>query len=169
MSNASPTWKRRRTNNRTCVTGSCHDGFSVRHRAARKKPKHPHHFAGAAAAGALAKAIEQYAPPFIPGPLRTEAYAWEALGTHQPTGAEGVIGGLLTARPERAQLLGDPAPPGPGGAGPGRTASASPPGGSPSFVADLRNDWPPRPTSGPSRRCPGAPRCAAPGPPARRG
>ncbi|WP_406016512.1 DUF397 domain-containing protein [Streptomyces sp. NBC_00984] len=44
-----------------------------------------------------------------------------------------------------------------------------------SFVADLKNAWPPRPRlrprplAGPWQRCPGAPRHAGPGPAARQG
>ncbi|MFD5192680.1 helix-turn-helix domain-containing protein [Streptomyces sp. NPDC058357] len=86
-------------------------GFFVRHCAALKKSKYPNHFAEAAEAEALAKAIKQYAPQLIPGLLQTEAYAREVFRAYQPTGTEDVINELLTARLERAQLLSDPTTP----------------------------------------------------------
>ncbi|MGW8882366.1 helix-turn-helix domain-containing protein [Streptomyces sp. NPDC055663] len=83
-------------------------GFFVRNCAALKKSKYPNHFAEAAEAEALAKAIKQYAPQLIPGLLQTEAYARAVFRAYQPTGTEDVINDLLTARLERAQLLSDP-------------------------------------------------------------
>ncbi|WSD69934.1 helix-turn-helix transcriptional regulator [Streptomyces sp. NBC_01591] len=176
----SPTWKRRRTNNRTCVTGSCHagsqeirilssprallgaelrrrresagfsqeelglllfvsgsfigqlesgtrrmqldqaqkldeilkaDGFFVRNCAAVKKSKYPDHFAEAAEAEAVAKAIREYAPLLIPGLLQTEAYARAVFRAYQPTAPEEEIDDLVAARLERGQLLAHPTTP----------------------------------------------------------
>ncbi|MEV6161387.1 helix-turn-helix transcriptional regulator [Streptomyces sp. NPDC052052] len=87
------------------------DGFFVRNCEALKKSKYPDHFAEAAEAEAMAKAIREYAPLLIPGLLQTEAYARAVFRAYQPTAPEDVINDLVAARLERAQLLTGPTTP----------------------------------------------------------
>ncbi|MEU2251525.1 helix-turn-helix transcriptional regulator [Streptomyces sp. NPDC019224] len=87
------------------------DGFFERNCAALKKSKYPDHFAEAAEAEARATEIKEYAPQLIPGLLQTEAYARAVFQEYQPTAPESVIGELVTARLERAQILADPTVP----------------------------------------------------------
>ncbi|MET9655451.1 helix-turn-helix transcriptional regulator [Streptomyces sp. NPDC006510] len=91
------------------VLGS--DGFFERNCAALKKSKYPDHFAEAADAEALAKAIREYAPLLIPGLLQTEAYARAVFRAYQPTAPEEEIDDLVAARLERGQLLVHPTTP----------------------------------------------------------
>ncbi|MFE6846887.1 Scr1 family TA system antitoxin-like transcriptional regulator [Streptomyces sp. NPDC057686] len=87
------------------------DGFFTRNCGAAAKSKYPDHFAAAAEAEALAKAIREYAPQLIPGLLQTEAYAREVFRAYQPTATEEAIDELVTNRLARAALLGDPTTP----------------------------------------------------------
>ncbi|MFI5666976.1 Scr1 family TA system antitoxin-like transcriptional regulator [Streptomyces sp. NPDC051704] len=75
------------------------------------KSKYPDHFAAAAEAEALARAIREYAPQLIPGLLQTEAYAREVFRAYQPTATEETIDELVTNRLARAALLLDPTTP----------------------------------------------------------
>ncbi|MFJ9595707.1 Scr1 family TA system antitoxin-like transcriptional regulator [Streptomyces virginiae] len=87
------------------------NGFFVRNCGAAAKSKYPDHFAAAAEAEALAKAIREYAPQLIPGLLQTEAYAREVFRAYQPTAPERVIDELVENRLARAALLNDPTTP----------------------------------------------------------
>ncbi|TDU77509.1 helix-turn-helix transcriptional regulator [Streptomyces sp. KS 21] len=87
------------------------DGFFTRNCGAAAKSKYPDHFAAAAEAEALAKAIREYAPQLIPGLLQTEAYAREVFRAYQPTAVEEAIDELVTNRLARAALLSDPTTP----------------------------------------------------------
>lgn len=87
------------------------DGFFVRNCEAAAKSKYPDHFAAAAEAEALAKAIREYAPLIIPGLLQTEAYARAVFRAYQPTALEETIDELVTNRLARAALLNDPTTP----------------------------------------------------------
>ncbi|MFK0217301.1 Scr1 family TA system antitoxin-like transcriptional regulator [Streptomyces vinaceus] len=75
------------------------------------KSKYPDHFAAAAEAEALAKAIREYAPQLIPGLLQTEAYAREVFRAGHPTATGETIDELVTNRLARAALLRDPTTP----------------------------------------------------------
>ncbi|MEV8536342.1 helix-turn-helix transcriptional regulator [Streptomyces sp. NPDC051211] len=86
-------------------------GFFARNCGAAAKSKYPDHFAAAAEAEALAKAIREYAPLIIPGLLQTEAYAREVFRAYQPTATEETIDELVTNRLARAALLADPTTP----------------------------------------------------------
>ncbi|MFE9634266.1 Scr1 family TA system antitoxin-like transcriptional regulator [Streptomyces sp. NPDC006463] len=86
-------------------------GFFVRNCGAAAKSKYPDHFAAAAEAEALAKAIREYAPLIIPGLLQTEAYARAVFRAYQPTATEETIDELVTNRLARASLLTDPTTP----------------------------------------------------------
>lgn len=86
-------------------------GFFVRNCEAAAKSKYPDHFAAAAEAEALAKAIREYAPLLIPGLLQKEAYARAVFRAYQPTATEPVIEELVEARLARAALLIDPTMP----------------------------------------------------------
>ncbi|MFG2294045.1 Scr1 family TA system antitoxin-like transcriptional regulator [Streptomyces sp. NPDC048603] len=86
-------------------------GFFARNCGAAAKSKYPDHFAAAAEAEALAKAIREYAPQLIPGLLQTEAYAREVFRAYQPTAPDEVIDELVTNRLARAALLADPTTP----------------------------------------------------------
>ncbi|MFE7181034.1 helix-turn-helix domain-containing protein [Streptomyces erythrochromogenes] len=87
------------------------NGFFARNCGAAAKSKYPDHFAAAAEAEALAKAIREYAPQLIPGLLQTEAYAREVFRAYQPTAPEPVIDELVENRLARAALLRDPTTP----------------------------------------------------------
>ncbi|MGW6615903.1 helix-turn-helix domain-containing protein [Streptomyces erythrochromogenes] len=87
------------------------NGFFARNCGAAAKSKYPDHFAAAAEAEALAKAIREYAPQLIPGLLQTEAYAREVFRAYQPTAPETVIDELVENRLARAALLRDPTTP----------------------------------------------------------
>ncbi|MFF8263310.1 Scr1 family TA system antitoxin-like transcriptional regulator [Streptomyces virginiae] len=87
------------------------NGFFVRNCGAAAKSKYPDHFAAAAEAEALAKAIREYAPQLIPGLLQTEAYAREVFRAYQPTAPETAIDELVENRLARAALLSDPTTP----------------------------------------------------------
>ncbi|MFE2128762.1 helix-turn-helix domain-containing protein [Streptomyces amritsarensis] len=87
------------------------NGFFARNCGAAAKSKYPDHFAAAAEAEALAKAIREYAPQLIPGLLQTEAYAREVFRAYQPTAPESVIDELVENRLARAALLRDPTTP----------------------------------------------------------
>ncbi|WP_030991200.1 helix-turn-helix domain-containing protein [Streptomyces sp. NRRL S-1813] len=87
------------------------DGYFVRNCEAAKKSKYPDHFAEAAEAEAVAKAIREYAPQLIPGLLQTKAYAWAVCRAYQPTAPEDVIEETVTARLERARVLDHPTTP----------------------------------------------------------
>lgn len=86
-------------------------GFFARNCAAVAKSKYPDHFAAAAEAEALAKAIREYAPQLIPGLLQKEAYARAVFRAYQPTASEEAIDELVDARLARAALLTDPTTP----------------------------------------------------------
>ncbi|MEV7615802.1 helix-turn-helix transcriptional regulator [Streptomyces sp. NPDC089799] len=86
-------------------------GFFARNCGAAAKSKYPDHFAAAAEAEALAKAIREYAPLIIPGLLQTEAYAREVFRAYQPTAPEQVIDELVEHRLARSALLADPTTP----------------------------------------------------------
>ncbi|MFB7463947.1 Scr1 family TA system antitoxin-like transcriptional regulator [Streptomyces sp. NPDC056224] len=86
-------------------------GFFVRNCGAAAKSKYPDHFAAAAEAEALAKAIREYAPQLIPGLLQTEAYAREVFRAGHPTATEEKIDELVANRLARASLLSDPTTP----------------------------------------------------------
>ncbi|MBL1110213.1 helix-turn-helix domain-containing protein [Streptomyces sp. 5-8] len=85
--------------------------FFTRNCAAAAKSKYPEHFAEAAEAEEVATAIRQYAPLLIPGLLQTPAYARAVCRAYQPTAPEEDIDKLVTARMERAGILGDPTDP----------------------------------------------------------
>lgn len=87
------------------------DGFFSRNCGAAAKSKYPDHFAAAAEAEALAKAIREYAPLIIPGLLQTEAYARAVFRAYQPTAAQEAIDELVANRLARAALLSDPTTP----------------------------------------------------------
>lgn len=87
------------------------DGYFTRNCEAAKKSKYPDHFAEAAEAEAIATSIREYAPQLIPGLLQTKAYAWAVCRAYQPTAPDDVIEETVTARLERAQLLGHPTTP----------------------------------------------------------
>ncbi|MEE1749824.1 helix-turn-helix transcriptional regulator [Streptomyces sp. NPDC006641] len=87
------------------------DGFFVRNCAALKKSKYPDHFAEAADAEAVARAIREYSPLLIPGLLQTEAYARAVFRAYRPTAPEEEIDDLVAARLERGQLLAHPTKP----------------------------------------------------------
>ncbi|WP_030858529.1 helix-turn-helix domain-containing protein [Streptomyces sp. NRRL F-2747] len=87
------------------------DGFFARNCGAAAKSKYPDHFAAAAEAEALAKAIREYAPLIIPGLLQTEAYARAVFRAYQPTAAQEAIDELVANRLARAALLSDPTTP----------------------------------------------------------
>ncbi|KOV18053.1 helix-turn-helix transcriptional regulator [Streptomyces virginiae] len=87
------------------------NGFFVRNCGAAAKSKYPDHFAAAAEAEALAKAIREYAPLIIPGLLQTEPYARAVFRAYQPTATEEAIDELVTNRIARAALLDDPTTP----------------------------------------------------------
>ncbi|MFI1286023.1 Scr1 family TA system antitoxin-like transcriptional regulator [Streptomyces sp. NPDC020858] len=87
------------------------NGFFARNCGAAAKSKYPDHFAAAAEAEALAKAIREYAPQLIPGLLQTGAYAREVFRAYQPTATEDAIDELVTNRLARAALLNDPTTP----------------------------------------------------------
>ncbi|MEU3722195.1 helix-turn-helix transcriptional regulator [Streptomyces sp. NPDC031705] len=86
-------------------------GFFTRNCGAAAKSKYPDHFAAAAEAEALAKAIREYAPLIIPGLLQTEAYARAVFRAYQPTASQEVIDELVDARLARSALLADPTTP----------------------------------------------------------
>ncbi|QES48884.1 transcriptional regulator [Streptomyces venezuelae] len=86
-------------------------GFFARNCGAAAKSKYPDHFAAAAEAEALAKAIREYAPLIIPGLLQTEAYAREVFRAGHPTAPDETIDELVTNRLARAALLSDPTTP----------------------------------------------------------
>ncbi|MFJ9937475.1 Scr1 family TA system antitoxin-like transcriptional regulator [Streptomyces virginiae] len=87
------------------------NGFFVRNCGAAAKSKYPDHFAAAAEAEALAKAIREYAPLIIPGLLQTEPYARAVFRAYRPTATEAAIDELVTNRIARAALLEDPTTP----------------------------------------------------------
>lgn len=87
------------------------NGFFARNCGAAAKSKYPDHFAAAAEAEALAKAIREYAPLIIPGLLQTEPYARAVFRAYQPTATEGAIDELVANRMARAALLEDPTTP----------------------------------------------------------
>ncbi|WP_405424520.1 Scr1 family TA system antitoxin-like transcriptional regulator [Streptomyces erythrochromogenes] len=87
------------------------NGFFARNCGAAAKSKYPDHFAAAAEAEALAKAIREYAPLIIPGLLQTEPYARAVFRAYQPTATEEAIEELVTNRMARAALLEDPTTP----------------------------------------------------------
>ncbi|MFJ9342718.1 Scr1 family TA system antitoxin-like transcriptional regulator [Streptomyces sp. NPDC101733] len=87
------------------------NGFFVRNCEAVAKSKYPDHFAEAAEAEALARAIREYAPLIVPGLLQTEAYARAVFRAYQPTATEEAIDELVTNRLARASLLRDPTTP----------------------------------------------------------
>ncbi|MBT2455893.1 helix-turn-helix transcriptional regulator [Streptomyces sp. ISL-86] len=87
------------------------NGFFTRNCGALAKSKYPDHFAAAAEAEALAKAIREYAPLLIPGLLQKEAYARAVFRAYQPTATEAAIDQLVEARLARAALLADPTTP----------------------------------------------------------
>ncbi|WP_406183428.1 Scr1 family TA system antitoxin-like transcriptional regulator [Streptomyces sp. NBC_01006] len=87
------------------------NGFFARNCGALAKSKYPDHFAAAAEAEALAKAIREYAPLIIPGLLQTEAYARAVCRAYQPTATVETIEELVTNRLARAALLTDPTTP----------------------------------------------------------
>lgn len=87
------------------------EDFFQRNCGAAAKSKYPEHFAEAAEAEAVAKAIREYAPMLIPGLLQTPAYARALCVAHQPTAPEEQIDELISARMERAKLLTDPTKP----------------------------------------------------------
>ncbi|MFD5511114.1 Scr1 family TA system antitoxin-like transcriptional regulator [Streptomyces sp. NPDC127051] len=87
------------------------NGFFARNCGAAAKSKYPDHFAAAAEAEALAKAIREYAPLIIPGLLQTEAYARAVCRAYQPTATVETIEELVTNRLARAALLTDPTTP----------------------------------------------------------
>ncbi|MFE4264066.1 Scr1 family TA system antitoxin-like transcriptional regulator [Streptomyces sp. NPDC056883] len=85
--------------------------FFTRNCEAATKSKYPDHFAAAAEAEALAKAIREYAPLTIPGLLQTEAYARAVFRAYQPTAPEPEIDELVTNRLARSALLSAPTTP----------------------------------------------------------
>lgn len=85
--------------------------FFTRNCEAVTKFKYPDHFAEAAEAEGLAKAIREYAPLLIPGLLQKEAYARAVFRAYQPTATEAAIDELVDARLVRAALLADPTTP----------------------------------------------------------
>ncbi|MCX5586087.1 helix-turn-helix transcriptional regulator [Streptomyces erythrochromogenes] len=87
------------------------NGFFARNCGAAAKSKYPDHFAAAAEAEALARAIREYAPLIIPGLLQTEPYARAVFRAYQPTATEETIDELVTNRMARAALLEDPTTP----------------------------------------------------------
>ncbi|MGW1769706.1 helix-turn-helix domain-containing protein [Streptomyces sp. NPDC002073] len=87
------------------------DGFFVRNCGAAAKSKYPDHFAAAAEAEALAKAIREYAPLTIPGLLQTGPYAREIFRAYQPTATDAEIDELVANRLERAVILKNPTTP----------------------------------------------------------
>ncbi|WP_371670632.1 helix-turn-helix transcriptional regulator [Streptomyces sp. NBC_00289] len=87
------------------------EDFFRRNCAAAARSKYPDHFAEAAEAEAVATAIKEYAPLLIPGLLQTPDYARAVFRAYQPTASAHVIDELLTARLERARILGDPTRP----------------------------------------------------------
>ena len=82
------------------------DGFFTRNCVAAAESKYPDHFAEAAEAEAVATTIREYAPLLIPGLLQTEAYARAVCRAYQPTAPDSAIEDVVTARLERARLLG---------------------------------------------------------------
>ncbi|MER6779977.1 helix-turn-helix transcriptional regulator [Streptomyces sp. NPDC000659] len=87
------------------------DGFFARNCGAAAKSKYPDHFAAAAEAEALAKAIREYAPLIIPGLLQTEAYARAVFRAYKPTATVETIDELVANRLACATLLSDPTTP----------------------------------------------------------
>ncbi|MFF0449066.1 helix-turn-helix domain-containing protein [Streptomyces sp. NPDC004609] len=87
------------------------NGFFARNCVVANRSKYPDHFAEAADAEAIATKIKQYAPLLIPGLLQTEDYARAVFRAHHPTATDEAINRLVTARMERARILGDPATP----------------------------------------------------------
>ncbi|MEU9374772.1 helix-turn-helix transcriptional regulator [Streptomyces sp. NPDC048255] len=87
------------------------DGFFTRNCGAAAKSKYPDHFAAAAEAEGLAKAIREFAPLTIPGLLQTEPYARTVCRAYQPTAPEQEIDELVTNRLDRSALLNDPTSP----------------------------------------------------------
>ncbi|MBV1936706.1 helix-turn-helix transcriptional regulator [Streptomyces sp. BV286] len=87
------------------------NGFFERNCKAVNRSKYPDHFAEAAEAEAVARAIREYAPSLIPGLLQTERYARAMFRAGRPTATEDVIDQLVSARLERAHLLDDPTTP----------------------------------------------------------
>ncbi|MER6865835.1 helix-turn-helix transcriptional regulator [Streptomyces sp. NPDC000665] len=87
------------------------DGFFARNCGAAAKSKYPDHFAAAAEAEALAKAIREYAPLIIPGLLQTEAYARAVFRAYKPTATVETIDELVANRLALATLLSDPTTP----------------------------------------------------------
>ncbi|MFI9171834.1 helix-turn-helix domain-containing protein [Streptomyces lincolnensis] len=85
--------------------------FFRRNCGAAARSKYPDHFAEAADAEAIATVIKEYAPLLIPGLLQTSEYARAVFRAYQPTAPEDVINELLSARLERADILGDPTKP----------------------------------------------------------
>ena len=85
--------------------------FFLRNCQAAAKSKYPDHFAEAAEAEANAAEIREYAPSLIPGLLQTPAYARAVCRAYQPTAPDEVIEKLVSARIERAHLLGNPTTP----------------------------------------------------------
>ncbi|MFF1307783.1 helix-turn-helix domain-containing protein [Streptomyces sp. NPDC058307] len=87
------------------------EDFFRRNCRASAKSKYPEHFAEAAEAEAGATEIREYVQLLIPGLLQTPAYARAVCRAYQPTAKEEEIEELVTARVERARVLGDPTAP----------------------------------------------------------
>ncbi|MGW0417959.1 helix-turn-helix domain-containing protein [Streptomyces sp. NPDC003015] len=87
------------------------EDFFRRNCGASAKSKYPEHFAEAAEAEAGATEIREYVQLLIPGLLQTPAYARAVCRAYQPTAKEEEIEELVTARVERARVLGDPTAP----------------------------------------------------------
>ncbi|MFF3889122.1 helix-turn-helix domain-containing protein [Streptomyces sp. NPDC001914] len=86
-------------------------GFFERNCRALARSKYPDHFVEAAEAEALAAAIREYATLLIPGLLQTRGYAEEIFRAYKPTAQGEEIEALVTARLERARLIGHPTTP----------------------------------------------------------
>jgi transcriptional regulator with XRE-family HTH domain len=86
-------------------------GFFERNCRALARSRYPDHFAEAAEAEAIAKAIREYAPTLVPGLLQTRGYAQAMFRRGRPTAREEIIDELVAARLERARLLDDPTTP----------------------------------------------------------
>ncbi|MFD9439288.1 Scr1 family TA system antitoxin-like transcriptional regulator [Streptomyces sp. NPDC060006] len=87
------------------------NGFFERNCKAVNRSKYPDHFAEAAEAEAVARAIREYAVLLIPGLLQAKGYAEEIFRAHNPTAPDKAIEALVAARLERARLLDDPTKP----------------------------------------------------------
>ncbi|MFG2642422.1 helix-turn-helix domain-containing protein [Streptomyces sp. NPDC048370] len=86
-------------------------GFFARNCKAANRSRYPDHFAEAAEAEAMAKAIKEFAPLLIPGLMQTPAYAREVFRAYQPTALDEKIDELVAARLDRGHLLDDPTKP----------------------------------------------------------